>query len=68
MSNEKEVYLALLIGNEKVNSVNTVTCTRPGCTSTDIKVWEHATRAGDEGVTIFHRCRKCGYVDIDNGQ
>lgn len=58
----KEEYLAILLGKENISSIQTIQCDRAGCDSSDIKTWEWATRAADEGVTIFHKCRKCKYV------
>jgi DNA-directed RNA polymerase subunit M/transcription elongation factor TFIIS len=62
----RDEYLAILLGKEKVNLVKSINCERPGCESDDVKTWEWATRAADEGVTIFHRCRKCQYVWMDS--
>lgn len=62
---KKSDYLSLLFNNENVNT-NHINCERPGCTSTDIKSWEWATRAADEGVTIFFKCRKCKYVWMES--
>lgn len=67
MSTTKDQYLAILLGNN-AKITNTVKCGRPGCSSTDIKVWEYQTRSSDEPISIFHKCRKCGFVEIDEGQ
>lgn len=62
----KEQFLKILLG-DNTDNVNTVTCENKGCGSTDIKSWEQQTRSSDEPITIFHKCRKCGYVSIDSG-
>lgn len=67
MSTTKEEYLNILLGKEKVDTtLSTVKCERQGCDSTDIKTWEFQTRASDEGITLFFKCRKCNYVWIEN--
>lgn len=67
MSTTKEQYLSILLGRERVGStLRALKCERPGCDSEDIKTWEFQTRASDEGVTLFFKCRKCGYVWIEN--
>lgn len=62
----KEEYLSLLLG-EEIHNLKSIKCGRPGCGSTDIKTWEFQTRSSDEPVTIFHKCKVCGYVEVDSG-
>lgn len=67
MSTTKDQYLAILLGKQKAKTtVHSIRCERPGCDSDDVRSWEWATRAADEGVTIFHKCRKCGYVWMES--
>lgn len=68
MATKKSYYLEILLGKGAENMIMKVQCEKPGCKSTDIKIWEFATRSADEGVTIFHKCRECGYVWACDGQ
>jgi|WetSurMetagenome_2_1015567.scaffolds.fasta_scaffold209283_2 DNA-directed RNA polymerase subunit M/transcription elongation factor TFIIS len=35
-------------------------CKEKGCGSDEFYVWSQQTRGGDEGMTIFRQCQKCG--------
>lgn len=62
----KQHYLEILL-RHNATKTSTIKCSRPGCNSTDIKVWEQQTRSSDEPISIFHKCRACGFVEINEG-
>lgn len=68
MATKKSTYLKILLGKEAEDMIMKIVCEKPGCVSTDIKVWEFVHKSADEGVSIFHKCRECGFVWIQEDQ
>lgn len=67
----KEEYQEILLGKSAKSVkelIHVIKCERPGCDSVDIYSWEKQHKSGDEGTSIFHKCKKCNYVFISEDQ
>lgn len=75
MQNEREMktttkleYLQLLLGSGAEAKLLKVKCEGPNCDGDDIKSWQFIHKSADEGESTIFKCRKCGYVWIQEDQ